>query len=350
MTNNIRATAPSVNADIPTGVDYAFRAPANPITLTGIKPDAKEQPITATFKKSMIGRAKAIEWAAAQQSAGRNLYFQDCSVASVNKRPVKSDATMIYTAHVDIDVQGKLDAEGFAKAKAEILDKLDAYNPKPTDVIDTGNGWQAYWYLIEPLPATPENIARIEAVSKRIAFDLGGDACHDVAHLMRLPATTNFPKKSKRDLGRVKCVSRIEWENDRAMPTTLGGLAYALDELPSAPVDAATNDNTDPLSYAGIGSPEIPDDVDLSALAPDVQKLIREGAAPGVDRSAAIYSVACTMRRFKFTDGQILGPSPSRLRYFGTLWRQSPTGANRASVACHRSHEQGRRRATGLRW
>ena len=35
-------------------------------------------------------------------------------------------------------------------------------------------------------------------MSKRIAADLGGDSCHDVAHLMRLPQTLNFPKEKKR--------------------------------------------------------------------------------------------------------------------------------------------------------
>jgi hypothetical protein len=137
-------------------------------------------------------------------------------------------------------------------------------------------------------------------VSKRIAADLGGDACHDVAHLFRLPSTWNVPNRKKRAFGRVKCVSRIVRDDH---DFTL----YSIASLPSAPVDDAANDNgADPYSYAGIGSPDIPDDVDLSNLPPDVQTLIRKGTPPGIDRSAAVYKVASDMRRFKYTDGQIL--------------------------------------------
>jgi putative DNA primase/helicase len=298
MGENIKAKEPKVNPpDYPTAVDYAFRIPANPITLTSIRPDTPT--ITRTFKKSQIGRRDAIAWVTAQQKAGRNIYYQDCSVASVNKRPVKADVSFIHAAHVDVDVQGTLDADEFAKAKAVLLDRIEAYQPAPSDIIDTGNGVQAFWYLCETFAATPENIAAVEGVSKRIAADLGGDACHDVAHLVRLPSTWNFPNAKKQALGRVKCQSRIVRDEQ-------GLIIHLLASLPSAPVDAATNDNTDPLSYVGIGSPDIPDNVDLSSLAPDVQKLIREGATVGADRSAAVYKVACDLRRFKFTDGQIL--------------------------------------------
>ena len=119
----------AVEPDYPTAVDYAFRIPASPITLTSIKPDAKEPTITRTFQKSRDARVAAIAWVTAQQKAGRNIYYQDCSVASVNKRPVKADVSVIHAAHVDVDVQGTLNAEGFAAAKAALLDKIEAYRP-----------------------------------------------------------------------------------------------------------------------------------------------------------------------------------------------------------------------------
>ena len=97
-----------------------------------------------------------------------------------------------------MDVQGgHFTIEDFANAKAEVLDKIKEYTPAPSIIIDTGNGYQAFWYLRDTLPGTPENIAKVEAVSKRLAADLGGDACHDVAHLMRLPAHDQFSQRQE---------------------------------------------------------------------------------------------------------------------------------------------------------
>jgi hypothetical protein len=301
--SNQQAAAKFNPPDVPTAVDFAFRHPAEPMTLTAIRPDAPkgEQPITTTFKKTRDGRLGALKWAAQQQRRGANLYFQDCSVVTVNKRPKKADVNLIHCAHVDIDVQGQQDTEGFAKAKAAILDRLGKYDPQPSDMNDTGNGVQAFWHFATALVGTPENIAKVEAINARLAADLGGDNCQDVAHLMRLPSTVNFPKQKKRDLGRVKCASRIVSE-DRDV------CVYALADLPSAPVEVerGTALNSDPLSYAGIGSPDIPDAVVLSRLSPETQELIRKGAPGNADRSQAVYLVACEMRRMKYGDGEIL--------------------------------------------
>ena len=284
---------------------YLFSLPLNRITLTAIIPDGPTT--TATFAKSTDSRMKAIKWINDQQAAGKNIYFQDCSIdGPLHQRPKKADVSLIHCAHADLDVQGKLSPTEHAKALAAILGKIAGFTPAPTDVICTGNGAQAYWYLDEALPGSSENIAKIEAASKGLAAALGGDKCHDVAHLLRLPFTVNFPNKKKRDLGRVPVPGYVVTDGH-----AYDIMWYRLDQLPTAQAPAETKTdkpkrNLDPRSYEGIGSPEIPEMVDLSRLDEDTRKLIKDGVPGGADRNIRVYAVACTMRRARYSDGEIL--------------------------------------------
>ena len=62
-------------------------------------------------------------------------------------------------------------------------------------------------------------------------------------------------------------------------------------------------------AYETIGSPDIPETVDLSTLDESLRSIIENG--PPADytksRSEAVYIVACDLRRFGWSDGTILG-------------------------------------------
>lgn len=279
-------------ADPAKAVAYLFGLPVNRITLTAIIPDGPTT--TATFAKTTDSRMKAIKWIAEQQAAGKNIYYQDCSVSSIGKRPVKADVSLIHCAHADLDVKGDLSPEAHAKALAAILAVLEGYSIPPTDIICTGNGVQAFWYLDTPLIGSPENVEKIEAVNRALAADLGGDSCQDVAHLMRLPFTVNYPNKLKRSKGRVPARSYVIRE-DHATEFML----HRLDRLPSK--SAESKQQTTVIDEA-----DIPDAVDLSRLSATDRRTIRDGAAAGADRSAVVYAIACAMRRASYTDGEII--------------------------------------------
>jgi hypothetical protein len=272
-------------------VAYLLGLPLNQLTLTAIIPEGGPT-ATATFAKSDADRMKAIKWINERQAEGKNIYFQDCSVATVNARPKKQDATLIHCAHVDLDVQGVLSPEAHATALKAIIAVLEGYKLPPTDIVCTGNGMQAFWYLDKPLPATPENIAKIENINEALRDALGGDACQDVAHLMRLPFTVNYPNAKKRGLGRVTVRSYVV-RADHAEPLAL----HRLDQLPSKPVEAK--------APAAPESIDIPDSVDLSRLPDADRQTIKKGTM-ATDRSAAVYAIACTMRRADYTDGEII--------------------------------------------
>lgn len=95
-----------------------------------------------------------------------------------------------------------------------------------------------------------------ENVNRSIAEQLGGDHCHAVNHLMRLPGTINWPTAAKKRRGRVPVMSAIERADC--------GLVYAADRLaryfpPVAPLaDRAEVDigEVEPLDFADLDLPK----------------------------------------------------------------------------------------------
>jgi hypothetical protein len=282
-----RPATPTQPADFDKALDFVFGIAANPVTLTAITPDGPVE--TKTFRKSDAGRLAAFTWLTVQNTS-RNIYYQDCSVGTLNKRPRKADVTHLHAMHVDLDVKGP-PASAVAE-KAEMLARLEGYTPAPTHIVDTGNGLQGLWVLDAPHAATPQTVARIERINRRIAADLGGDSsCHDVAHLLRLPFTVNHPNRKKIEAGRTKVLAHVVYAYDDAM------FACALSNFAAieARADAARQTQASELDPI-----EIPASVDLSRLGTEFHDLIVNGPAEGVkygDGSRSAYSALTTARR-----------------------------------------------------
>jgi hypothetical protein len=291
MTIQVAPSYAKVKAEPDKAVAYLFGLPVNRVTLTAITPDGPTN--TATFAKSTDGSTKAIKWITEQQAAGRNIYYQDCSVDSIGKRPVKADVSLIHCAHADLDVKGELSPQGHARALAAILAVLEGYAIPATDIICTGNGVQAFWYLDTPLPGTPDNVEKIEAINRALAADLNGDSCHDVAHLMRVPFTVNYPNKLKISKGRVAVRSYVIRDNHDC-----DFLWQRLDSFPSKLVGSKQQ-------TVVIDDVDIPDAVDLSRLSKADRRTIKDGVTSG-DRSVVVYAIACAMRRARYSDGEII--------------------------------------------
>jgi hypothetical protein len=89
-------------------------------------------------------------------------------------------------------------------------------------------------------------------------------------------------------------------------------VVYALEEFALAAVSnemTTTRTESSGTAYETIGSPDIPETVDLSTLDESLRSIIENG--PPADytksRSEAVYIVACDLRRFGWSDGTILG-------------------------------------------
>ena len=170
-------------------------APGGPVQLTAIEPDTRR--ITTKYFPTEAGRVDFInDW-----NGRGNLYFTVNDLRTpADKKPSKANIASMVAAHVDIDVPDGLEIE---RGKAEALARLAAYHVPPSLVVDSGNGLQAYWRLTEPVEVTAENVDCCEDINRALEEALGGDHCHNIDRIMRLPGTINLPNAKKRAKGRV---------------------------------------------------------------------------------------------------------------------------------------------------
>ncbi len=178
-----------------------WHAPNGPWCLTAIKPDTSSI-ATRTF---VPGEEADLDAWVKRHHGTWNLYFHINPVRGrPRKKASKSGIAEVRWLHVDMDprVGENLDAE-----RERILAALQAYDPSPSAIIDSGGGYWGLWRLRESLPA--ENGGEAEQRNAALASALGGDACSDICRIARLPGTINIPDARKRKQGRTEARSRL---------------------------------------------------------------------------------------------------------------------------------------------
>lgn len=182
--------------------------PGGPWVLTSIVPDGK--PSTQTFTDPELMR----EWVDAV-NGGENLYFHVNSAGGKHllKKATKDDIVAAGWLHVDVDPNAGADHES---ERVRILAALRAYQPAPTVILDSGGGYQAFWKLTEEVDTTTEaGCAEVEGRNRALEKALGGDHCHNVDRIMRLPGTVNLPNKKKAKKGRTPRLAQVvhaDWD------------------------------------------------------------------------------------------------------------------------------------------
>lgn len=210
-----------------------------PVVVTGISLDKKSIP-TETFEHDQ--RAAFLKWAAACAAMPANIYFSVGEpLKAVTKKMERADIKAVHYLHVDLDPRV---GEDIPSEQARILNLLrnpPAPLPPPTGIVFSGGGYQGYWLLDTPLPVdgsveVAEDLKRFNLQIERL---LGGDNCHDVSRIMRVPGTVNKPDAKKREKGRVESLAEeIEWHPERV---------YRIDQFTKAP------DVQSAIAGAGIG-------------------------------------------------------------------------------------------------
>lgn len=145
--------------------------------------------------------AAATDWAVSENNEGKNLYWTvNLATEGCNKKPSKADIVAARFAHVDIDPPKSGGPFDKLQTQAELL----ALSVPPSLIIDSGGGLQAFWRL-----AGPAYAADVESVNRGLAERLGGDNCHNIDRLMRLPGTVNYPNAKKRAAGRTTSLAKV---------------------------------------------------------------------------------------------------------------------------------------------
>lgn len=235
----------------------------------------------------------AARWAAQVNADGWNVYWTVNSVRpGLEKKPAEKDMIAARFVHVDIDPP----KDGSAWSRDEVLAALRAHRPEPSFVIDSGNGLQAFWRLSEPI----ENWQHAKDVNDQLRRHFGGDACHNIDRLMRVPGFVNYPDAKKTAGGRVPQLAGWVDADD--------GVVCELEQLRTSlpPVSPrAENAERKAANDSGAEWRHItPNDLGLGPFD-SLRSAIEH--PPGRDRSGDGVAVARLMATAKFADEQILG-------------------------------------------
>jgi hypothetical protein len=161
----------------------------------------------------------------------RNIYYHINPVRyAVKKKAERTDIDKVCYLHVDIDAIAGKDVATEKQRILGLLTKNRAKGiPEPTIIVSSGGGYQAFWKLSEALPINGEIGLAEEAkrYNQQLETIFGGDHCHNIDRIMRLPGTINVPDEKKLKKGRVAEVARLLQFND--------DLVYAIGDFTAAP-------------------------------------------------------------------------------------------------------------------
>lgn len=179
--------------------------PPGPWILTAIAPD-NGQIETKTFK---LGQFSEMENWIEKYNGIRNLYFTiNPTRTEMDKKPSRTDISEICCLFVDCDPRV---GESLEEEQKRILKTLTEFLPRPSIIISTGGGAQAFWLLEEPIVLDGKEETAIEAESYSVQLELllGGDRTSNCDRVYRLPGTINLPNEVKRKKGRLPALSYI---------------------------------------------------------------------------------------------------------------------------------------------
>lgn len=192
--------------------------PEGPWVLTAIRTDRKAIE-TRTFRPSQ--EAECIAWLK-QYNGERNIYWSvNPPLRDLSKKAEREDIKEVAYLHVDVDprVNEPLDEER-VRLEALFGSKLPSAVPAPTAVLFSGGGYQAFWRLEVPIPVNGDLPLAEDAkrYNQQLELIFGGDNCHNIDRIMRLPGTINVPDERKRKKGRTPQLAVLHSFTDATYP------------------------------------------------------------------------------------------------------------------------------------
>ena len=230
-----------------------------------------------------------------------NLYFQvNPPKFKVNKKTSKEDIKEVRWLYVDIDPKKENDIIAERLFIRDLLtNKLPAGVNRPTAVIDSGGGYQAYWKLKNPYTITDQkSIDEIERYLSYLIEVFGADpAAKNIDRILRLPYTLNIPSEKKKKFGRKAALSEVIYIDNE--------LEYNLSDFKQADIKSVniSEDKTTVESIDELDNWDVPD---------TIKAMIVTGEHPIEamkydTRSEALMAVCCNLVHHKVPSNIIKG-------------------------------------------
>ena len=269
---------------------------------------------TASFARDANGNPdwdKVRRWTDNCQGRG-NIYWTVNAAKVMNKKPTKKDIIAVVSLHVDLDPNEDEDQDA---AENRLTKKLEGYRHLASIIVKSGGGAWAFYDLGEPIPidGDPDKIKDAESYNIALAHDLGGDNCHNIDRVARLPGTINIPNAKKLTKGRRAKLASVHRRNQ---------VRHAIERFTKTIVDAVTEARRAPLvgqeatatadkvpkgenfKSSGEYEPINPNDPALAKISQKWSHADYAAEYAG-DRSRAAFGFVCECKRAGITDEAI---------------------------------------------
>lgn len=280
--------------------------PEGPWTLVSIEPDRKGIE-GATFRPATVEDLK--RWVE-RNNKTRNVYYQlNRPLTDLAKKADRTDIQGVYYLHVDVDPRvGEDLASEQVRIKA-LLESPPGGVPRPSAVVYSGGGYNALWRLEEHIPIDGNLDAAEDAKRYNLQLEvlLGGDNCHNIDRILRLPGTVNYPDERKRRKGRTAYLAELEWfDEGTVFPLSLFTPAPKVQVSGGGSRGAGASQRPRVQVSGNIRRLQSLDELDQLAKTGEVKGKVKEVIVHGVDldqpnrwpsRSEPLYWVACELVR-----------------------------------------------------
>lgn len=277
-------------------VDFLeWAQPGGPWVLVAIRMDK-----SGIEAKTFTERDEAVDWLE-EVGADNNLYWTvNSCIRDMATKPGRKDIKSLDFLHVDIDPEPGKD---LAEEQDRIAGLLEEFQPPPSAIIYSGGGYQAFWRLQDPLRIDGKEDIYEDAKRYNLQLErlLGGDSCHNVDRIMRLPGTVNHPDAKKLAKGRIEVLAAVIDQTDLDYP--LGGFT------PAPELQNASGQFASKTVKIG-GNIERIEDLSTLPISDVCKVVIAQGGDPDdptrwESRSEPLFWVCCEMIRSGCTEEQV---------------------------------------------
>ena len=131
--------------------------------------------------------------------SGKNVYFA-CAKFETNKNRTGNNASGAHCFWLDLDCGAEKAKTGTGYAsKRDAIAALDFFwksvgLPRPSIVVDSGNGVHVYWTFADFIPKDEwrKTAKKIKVVAKSVGLIADPTRTGDIASVLRVPGTVNF--------------------------------------------------------------------------------------------------------------------------------------------------------------